>query len=43
MQRLGWPVDDPVCRAAAMARDAAQDLFTATHYAGCKRGVGRQG
>ena len=41
MQRLGWPLDDTVAREAARARNALQDLFTATHYAACKSGVGR--
>lgn len=41
MQRLGWPVEDSVCKAASAARDATQDLFTATHYMGCRHGVGK--
>ena len=43
MQRLGWPVEDPVCKAASAARDATQDLFTATHYMGCEQGVRKTG
>jgi len=41
MQSLRFPVDDPVCTAAHRARDAMQDLYTASHYAGCKSGVAR--
>jgi hypothetical protein len=42
MQSLRWPVDDPVCRAATTARNALQDLYSATHYAACKHGVGKR-
>lgn len=41
MQQLGFPLDDPLCRAAQEARSRVQDLHTAAHYAGCKHGVGR--
>jgi hypothetical protein len=41
MQRLGWPLDDPIVREGMRARDALQDLYTATHYAGVQSGVGR--
>ena len=41
MQSLRFPVDDPLCRAALTARDAMQDLYTASHYAGCQGGVGK--
>jgi hypothetical protein len=39
MQRLGWPLDDPLCRAAMRARIAAQDLYSACNVAGRKLGV----
>ena len=42
MQQRQFPVDDPVWVAGIAARNAAQDLFVACHYAGCKSGVGRQ-
>jgi hypothetical protein len=42
MQRLGWPLDDPVCRAAMRARIAAQDLYSACNLAGWKPGVKRE-
>jgi len=41
MQQLQFPLDDPLWQAAAAARNAAQDVYTAAHYAGCKTGVGR--
>ena len=40
MQQLQYPLDDPLWVAAIAARNAAQDLHTAAHYAGCKSGVG---
>ena len=39
MQQLGFPLDDPLCRAAQEARTRVQDLHTAAHYAGCKQGA----
>lgn len=39
MQQRQFPLEDPLWIAAVTARNAAQDLFTAAHYAGCKRGV----
>ena len=41
MNRLTFPVDDPLWLGVVHARNAAQDLFVACHYAGCKSGVGR--
>ena len=41
MQRLSFPLDDPLCQPAHRARDAMQDLYTAAHYCGCSSGVGR--
>jgi hypothetical protein len=41
-QALRWPLDDPVVTAAQAARNALQDLYTMTHYAACKHGVGRR-
>ena len=41
MQQLQYPLDDPLWVAAIAARNTAQDLHTAAHYAGCKSGVGR--
>jgi hypothetical protein len=41
MQRLGWPLDDPIVREGLRVRDALQDLYTATHYVVCATGVGR--
>jgi hypothetical protein len=41
MQQRQFPVDDAVWLASIAARNAAQDLFVACHYAGCKSGVGR--
>jgi hypothetical protein len=41
MQRLAFPLDDPLCQAGLRARDVVQDLYTAIHYCGCKSGVGR--
>lgn len=41
IQVLRWPLDDPVALAAQQARKAMQDLYTATHYAACRHGVGR--
>lgn len=41
MQRLAFPLDDPLCQAATRARDVMQDLYTSIHYCGCKSGVGR--
>jgi len=38
MQQLQFPLDDPLWLAATSARNAAQDLHTAAHYAGCKKG-----
>ena len=35
MNRLGVPVDDPLWLGVVYARNAAQDLFVACHYAGC--------
>lgn len=43
MRNLGFPPDDPLWRAAITARNAHQDLHVASHYAGCKSGVGRLG
>lgn len=40
INRLGWPIDDPLRLAAEEARKRTQDLLTASHYAGCKHGVG---
>ena len=42
MQQRQFPVDDPIWVAGIAARNAAQDLFVACHYAGCKSGVGRR-
>ncbi|HWE01891.1 MAG TPA: hypothetical protein VG326_05725 [Tepidisphaeraceae bacterium] len=42
MQTLRFPPDDPLCRAAHRARDALQDLYTASHYCGCSSGVGKE-
>jgi hypothetical protein len=42
MNWLNFPTDDPLWLGAVCARNAAQDLFVACHYAGCKSGVGRQ-
>ena len=36
MQRLGFPLEDPLCHPAQRARDALQDLYTAAHYCGCE-------
>jgi hypothetical protein len=36
MQRLGWPLDDPLCLAAMKARTAVQDLYSQCTYAGIK-------
>lgn len=41
IQSLQWPVDDPVNRAALVARNALQDLLTAARYAGMKTGIGK--
>lgn len=41
MQRLAFPLDDPLCQAASRARDVMQDLYTSIHYCGCNSGVGR--
>jgi hypothetical protein len=41
MQQRQFPTDDPLWIGAIAARNAAQDLFVAAHYAGCKSGVGR--
>ena len=41
MDRLRFPPDDPLWRAAIKARDAARELYVASHYAECKTGVGR--
>lgn len=41
-QRLGFPLDDPLCQVAHRARDAMQDLYTVAHYCGCRSGVGRR-
>jgi len=41
MQQLQYPLDDPLWVSAIAARNAAQDVLTAAHYAGCKSGVGR--
>lgn len=41
VQRLGFPLDDPLCFAALAARDRVQDLYAATHYAKSKGGLGR--
>jgi hypothetical protein len=41
MQQRQFPLDDPLWLAGVAARNAAQDLLTAAHYAGCKSGVGR--
>ena len=38
MQRLGWPLDDPIVREGLRVRDALQDLYTATHYVVCASG-----
>lgn len=43
MSALGFPPNDPLWRAASEARNAMQDLHVASHYAGCKTGVGREG
>jgi hypothetical protein len=40
MQRLGFPIDDPLVRGGTVARNAVQDLYTATMYCGKKEGVG---
>lgn len=42
MNRLTFPTDDPLWLSVVYARNAAQDLFVACHYAGCKSGVGRR-
>jgi hypothetical protein len=42
IQKLAWPVDDPVRLAALKGRDAAQDLYMACHYAACDSGVGAE-
>jgi hypothetical protein len=42
MQRLAFPIDDLLCQAGHRARDAMQDLYTASHYCGCKSGVGKR-
>jgi hypothetical protein len=42
MNRLNFPTDDPLSLGVVYARNAAQDLFVACHYAGCKSGVGRR-
>jgi len=42
MQQRQFPVDDPIWVASIAARNAAQDLFMACHYAGCTGGVGRR-
>jgi hypothetical protein len=41
MTRLDFSTDDALWLAGVRARNAAQDLFVACHYAGCKSGVGR--
>jgi len=41
MDRLGFPPQDPLWRAAVQARHALQGLHVAAHYASCTSGVGR--
>jgi hypothetical protein len=43
MTRLGFPPHDPLWAEAVKARNAAQDLYVACHYAACETGVGRRG
>ena len=40
MQLRQFPVDDRLWVAGIAARNCAQDLFVACHYAGCKSGGG---
>lgn len=42
IDRLQWPVNDPLRLAAQEARKMTQDLLTAGHYAGVKSGVGER-
>lgn len=42
MQKLGFPVDDPMVKTAQRARDATQDLHTAAHHAAVETGIGKQ-
>ncbi len=41
IQKLRWPIDDPLSRAALTARNASQDLLTAARYAGMRQGIGK--
>ena len=41
MNQRKFATDDPLWLAVVHARNAAQDLFVACHYAECKSGVGR--
>jgi hypothetical protein len=41
MQRLRFPMDDPVCQAAHQAREAMHKLYTEAYMAGERRAVGR--
>jgi hypothetical protein len=41
MNRLGFPPDDPLFRAAMLARNGMHGLNVAAHYANCESGVGR--
>jgi hypothetical protein len=40
MQRLGFQTQDPLWRAAIRAQEALQGLYMASHYAGCRSGLG---
>ena len=42
MNHLRFPTDDPLWLGVVHARNAAQDLFVACHYAGCESGVGKR-
>ena len=41
MEHCGFTPTDPLYQAAFKAKDAAQQLFMAAHYAGCTSGVGK--